>query len=224
MAPMTPQQVLKRLKSLGDEKRRKHNAKFGAGENQFGVPMGEIRKLAKEIKTDHALAMQLWESGNVDARFLAVLCMRPMDLTAKELDGIVRSEPFTQVTDWLSNYVIKKHPEREALREKWMKAKDPLAARAGWSLTAGRVAREPEGLDMKALLDRIEKEMGKADPAAQWTMNTCLANIGIHHPKLRKRAISIGDSLGVFQDYPTSKGCISPFAPIWIEEMVKRQG
>ena len=53
-------------------------------------------------------------------------------------------------------------------------------------------------------------------------MNTCLANIGIHAPKLRKRAIKIGETLGIYRDYPVSKGCTSPFAPIWINEMVRR--
>ena len=66
--------------------------------------------------------------------------------------------------------------------------------------------------------------MGSADPDAQWTMNMALVEIGIHHPKLRKRAIAIGEKLGLYSDYPTAKGCTSPFAPEWIAEMVKRQG
>ena len=70
-----------------------------------------------------------------------------------------------------------------------MAAEDPMAARAGWSLTAERVAK-----------------------------------IGINFPKHRKRALAIGEKLGVYRDYPTSKGCTSPFAPIWINELVKRQG
>ena len=66
--------------------------------------------------------------------------------------------------------------------------------------------------------------MVKAHPKAQWTMNIALVTIGIHFPKHRKRALAIGEALGVFSDFPTSKGCTSPFAPIWINEMVKRQG
>ena len=66
--------------------------------------------------------------------------------------------------------------------------------------------------------------MGTAPPETQWTMNYCLAGIGIHFPKLRKRALAIGESLGIYRDYPVSKGCTSPFAPIWIEEMVRRNG
>jgi 3-methyladenine DNA glycosylase AlkD len=66
--------------------------------------------------------------------------------------------------------------------------------------------------------------MREADPAAQWTMNSALAAIGIHFPKHRKRAVAIGEALGVYRDYPVSKGCTSPFAAVWIDAMVKRQG
>lgn len=50
-----------------------------------------------------------------------------------------------------------------------------------------------------------------------------LAQIGINYPKFRKRAIAIGEKMGIYKDYHTSKGCTSPFAPIWINEMVRRQ-
>lgn len=87
-----------------------------------------------------------------------------------------------------------------------------------------RVARSPEGLDLGALLDRIEAELAAADPASQWTMNHTLAAIGIHHAEHRARALAIGEASGAYRDYPVSKGCTSPFAPIWIAEMVRRQG
>ena len=66
--------------------------------------------------------------------------------------------------------------------------------------------------------------MPDAPAATQWTMNACLAGIGIHHPKYRRRAIALGESMGIYRNYPVSKGCTSPFAPIWINEMVHRQG
>ena len=84
--------------------------------------------------------------------------------------------------------------------------------------------KSPDGLDLAALLDRLESEMGSADPVVQWTMNSTLAEIGIHFPKHRKRAVAIGETLGIYRDYPVSKGCTSPFAPIWINFMVNRQG
>ena len=220
---MTAKQILKELESLGDKSRRAHNAKNGCGKNQYGVKMGDIRKVAGKIKSNHALAMELWATGNEDARFVATLCMNPKELSAAELEKLVKSLTFAYVADWLNNYIVKKHPAKEALREKWEKAKDKWLARSYWSLTAERVAKDGESLDLDGLLCRIEKEMGKAKPEVQWTMNMCLAEIGIHHAKHRKRAVAIGEKIGLYRDYPVSKGCTSPFAPIWINEMIKRQ-
>jgi 3-methyladenine DNA glycosylase AlkD len=220
---MELKETLAKLKSLGDEKVVARNRRNGAGENQFGVPLGELRKVAAKIKTDHALALELWRTGNLDARLLAILVMKPLQLTRDELDRMVREADFPQLADWLNSYVVKEHPEKEALRQLWMDDEDPWAARAGWSLTAGRVARGPEGLDLPALLDRIESELATAAAPEQWTMNTCLATIGIHVPEHRDRALAIGEKLGVYRDYPVSKGCTSPFAPIWIAEMVRRR-
>lgn len=220
---MTLKETLAQLKALGDEKMRAQNVKNGSGNHQFGVRLGDIRKLAKEIKTDHDLGIALWETGNIDARLLAILIIKPKSLSADELDRMVRSVGFAQVADWLNSYVVKNHPEKEALREGWMAADDPWAARAGWSLTSERIGKSPEGLDLPAILDRIESEMRDAAPEVQWTMNFCLAGIGIHFPEHRKRAIALGESLGIYRNYPVSKGCTSPFAPIWINEMVRRQ-
>ena len=180
--------------------------------------------LAKKIKTNHELALALWKTGNIDAQLLATLLIKPKNLSANEMDRMVRSVTFVQVAEWLNSYVVKQHPDKESLRQGWMATDDRWAARAGWSLTAERVVKSPEGLDLPALLDRIESEMGNAAPEVQWTMNGALAEIGIHFPKHRKRAIAIGEKLGIYRDYPVSKGCTSPFAPIWINFMVSRQG
>jgi 3-methyladenine DNA glycosylase AlkD len=221
---MTLNETLKQLKSLGNEKTRAHNTRYGAGENQFGVKHGDIRVLAKKIGSNDELAMSLWETGNADAQLLATLLIKPKNLSAKEMDRLVRSVAFSHVADWLNSYVVKQHPDKETLRQAWMADDDHWAARAGWNLTAERVVKSAEGLDLPALLDRIESEMADADPVVQWTMNSTLAEIGIHFPKLRKRAIAIGEKLGIYRDYPVSKGCTSPFAPIWINFMVSRQG
>src|SRR5262245_8812467 len=162
---MTLEKALEQLESLGNEGVRAQNAKGGAwgpgaGDKQFGVKHGDIRVLAKKIKADHKLAMSLWETGNIDAQYLAILLIKPKDLSAKEVDRLVRSVTFGWVADWLTNYVVKQHPDKEILRQEWMATDDRWAARAGWSLTAERVVKSPDGLELPALLDRIESEMG----------------------------------------------------------------
>lgn len=220
---MSLDQVLKQLKSLGDASVRAQNVKSGAGDNQFGVKRGDLRVLANKIKTNHELALSLWKTGNIDAQFLAALLIEPHRLSADELERMVKSITFSWVADWFHSYVVKEHADKEMLRAKWMHSGENWTARAGWQLTAGRVTKNPDGLDLPALLDRIEKEMPVAALQVQWTMNTCLAQIGIEFPNHRKRAIAIGEKLGIYRDYPCSKGCTSPFAPIWINEMVSRQ-
>lgn len=221
---MTLKETLKQLESHSDEKTRAYNAKRDVGDKQYGVKLGDIRKLAKKIKTNHALALELWGTEIFDAQMLAMLIIKPKDLSADELDLMVRSVKYDRVADWLNAYVVKSHPENETLRLLWMRDKNPMSARAGWNLTSQRVAKNPEVLEIPALLDRIENEMAISAPEAQWTMNFTLAEIGINHPEYRKRAINIGEKLGVYRDFPVSKGCTSPFAPIWINEMVSRQG
>ncbi|MFN8239430.1 MAG: DNA alkylation repair protein [Bacteroidales bacterium] len=220
---MTVKEILARLEAMGSEKVRAINRRQGAGDNQYGVKMGDIRAMAREIKTDHNLALQLWKTGNIEARFLAVLIMNPGKLSSDEIKSLVPSERFTHVADWLTSYVIMKHPEKESLRREWMDSTEPMSARAGWSLTSERVAKDPEGIDIPHLLKRIENEMPAAAPEIQWTMNMTLAQIGIYFKQYRVRSISIGEKLGIYRDFPVSKGCTSPFAPIWINEIVKRR-
>jgi 3-methyladenine DNA glycosylase AlkD len=220
---MTLQEIVDRLETLGHESVRKLNSRNGAGENQFGVQLGDLRKLAKTIKTNHDLAMDLWQTGNGDAMLLSTLLMRPAQISNDDLEQMVRVATYVQLSDWLATNVVKLHPDKEMLRQKWMVSDQVMLARAGWMLTAERVARAPEGLDLNGLLDRIEAQMGTASTQVQWTMNNTLAAIGIHFAEHRTRAVAIGEKLGVFRDFPTSKGCTSPFAPIWIAAIVKRQ-
>lgn len=220
---MNLEETISILKSLSDEKVRKQHLKNGARENLYGVKMGDIRNIAKKIKTDHALALELWETENIDARMLAILILKPTNLSPESIEKMVSSEQFAWAADWFYNYIVKEYPNKEQFREKWMNAEDVMLARAGWSLTSGRVARDSDDLDISVLLDRIQSEMGNVAPAVQWTMNTTLAQIGIHHPAYRERALTIGEKLGIYRDYPVSKGCTSPFAPIWINAMVSRQ-
>ena len=232
-APTTVEETLKALESCANETVRAMNARHGAPENQFGVKMGDIRAIAKSIKVNHELGKQLWETGNVEAMLLATLIVKPKQFSEEELERMAASltySPgtgpigFTQLADWLMTNIIKQHPAKETLRQRWMTSDHPMLSRAGWSLTTERIGKNPDGLDLGALLDRLEREMEGAPAPAQWTMNYSLAEIGIHFPEHRQRALDLGERLGLYRDYPCSKGCTSPFAPIWINAMVARQG
>lgn len=220
---MTSKEVLLQLESLANESTKAHYIKTGAHNNLYGVKLGDLRTIAKKFKVNHPLAMELWDTQNIDARLLAILIMNASELSEQELTEMVCSIDFDQVSDWFNAYILKDHPARDMVMSEWLHSKNIWAARSGWSLLAGKIARDSEGLSISEILDRIESEMPAAAPQVQWTMNTALAQTGIHHPAYRNRAMSIGERLGIYRNYPVSKGCTSPFAPIWISEMVKRQ-
>ncbi|MEV4392121.1 DNA alkylation repair protein [Nonomuraea sp. NPDC049607] len=207
------------LAALEDPRAREVNERHG---DDHGVNLGKLRALAKRLKTQQELACELWATGDTAARLLAMLICRPKAFGRDELDAMVRQARRPKVHDWLVNYVVKKSPYAEELRVAWSGDADPVVASAGWALTVERVAKKPEGLDLVRLLDVIEAEMKDAPDRLQWEMNNCLAHIGIEHAEHRARAVDIGERLEVLKDYPTSPGCTSPFAPVWIAEMVRR--
>ncbi|MEW1584848.1 DNA alkylation repair protein [Micromonospora vinacea] len=221
MATTTLAEVTAELVELEDPKTREVNARHG---DDHGVHLGELRALAKRLKTQHDLARQLWATGGASARLLAILICRPRAFERDELDLMLREARAPKVHDWLVNYVVRKSPHSEELRLAWFADLDPVVASAGWALTTDRVTKKPESLDLPGLLEVIESEMKDAPDRLQWAMNHCLAQIGIEHAEHRARAIDIGERLEVLKDYPTSPGCTSPFAPIWIGEMVRRAG
>ncbi|MEU0632390.1 DNA alkylation repair protein [Streptomyces sp. NPDC005989] len=208
------------LTELDDPKARKANEKRG---DDHGVNLGKLRALAKRLGTQQELAGGLWATDDTAARLLAILICRPKAFGHDELDAMVREARAPKVHDWLVNYVVKKSPHAEELRLAWSADPDPVVASAGWALTTERVAKKPEGLGLAGLLDVVEAEMKDAPDRLQWAMNHCLAQIGIEHAEYRARAIGIGERLEVLKDYPTPPDCTSPFAPVWIAELVRRR-
>lgn len=221
MAETTVAEVMAELAALEDPRAREVNERHG---DDHGVNLGKLRAIAKRLKTQQQLALQLWDVGDTAARLLAILICRPKAFEPTKLDVMLRSAGTPKVHDWLVNYVVKKNPHSEELRRAWSADPDPVVASAGWALTTERVAKQPEGLDLARLLDVIEADMKDAPDRLQWAMNHCLAQIGIEHAEYRDRAIGIGERLEVLKDYPTPPNCTSPFAPAWIAEMVRRQG
>jgi 3-methyladenine DNA glycosylase AlkD len=212
-------EVMRELAALEQPAMREANERRG---DDHGVNLTHLRAVAKRLKTQHELALQLWATGDTAARLLATLVCKPKSFAAAELDVMIRGIRSPKLLDWFVVNVVKPSRHAEELRLAW-KDGDEVMGRAGWSLTTERVVKRSEGLDLEALLDQIENEMKQAPAHKQWAMNHCLAEIGIHHRQHRKRAIAIGERLAVLIDFPASPGCTPPYAPLWIAEMVRRQ-
>jgi len=219
--PTTPalSDILAELATLENPAMRAVNERHG---DDHGVNLSHLRALAKRLKTQHELALELWAARNTAARLLATLVCRAKAFAADELDRMVRDIASPKLLDWFIVNVVKPGRHAEELRIRW-KDDAGLVGRAGWSLTTDRVVKKPDGLDLDALLDQIEAELKGTPEQKQWPMNHCLAEIGIRNPKLRRRAVAIGERLGVHKDYPASPGCLPPYVPVWIDEMVRRR-
>ena len=223
---MTINDVLTKLQSLGTEQLRAQNERHGYIGAQYGVKLGELRTIAKAIKSNTAFGLELWQTECLEARLVAVLIIKPKELTVEQLTMLVRTATYGHLADWVNSYLVKQHPEKEALRLAWLQVDphtEPWLARTAWSLTTERVAKSPDGLDIAGILKRIDTELATAPEPARWTMNFCLGELGINHPEYREQVVETGERIGAYRDYPTSKGCISPFVPLWVAAIVDRQ-
>ena len=220
MPAFTVESIMAELTGMENPKRRAVNERHG---DDHGVGLSELRALAKKIKADHELSKDLWATDDTAAQLLSLLICKPRSFSEDELDSMVRGARARKTHDWLISYVVKKSSHADVLRERWLSDDDASVASAGWALTNGMIAKRSKELNLPELLDTIEAEMKDAPDRLQWEMNNCLAAIGINHKEHRARALEIGERLEVLKDYPTPPNCTSPFAPIWINEMVSRQ-
>ncbi len=217
----TVAEIVAALEALEDPRARAVNERHG---DDHGVNLTRLREVAKPLKKNQDLALELWATGYTPARLVATLVGKPRAFTQAQLDSMLREASIPKVHGWLVNYIVKKSPHAEALRLVWLIDDDPVVASAGWELTAERVMKQPEGVDVEMLLDVIELGMRDAPPRLQWSMNWCLTQIGVCHEQYRARAIDIAERLEVLKDYPTPPGCTSPYAPLAIAELVSRRG
>lgn len=220
---MTATEVRDRLDSLADPRILAVNEKHG---DDHAVNLTKLRAVAKEAGRDAKLARELWETGDTACRLVALLIARPKDFTADELDEMLRDSRVPKVTAWLVSYIVMKGPFASELRVRWFGDPHPVIAAAAWDLTTQLIkkpgAAAAAGVDLTDLLDQIESEMVSAPDPLQWSMNYALGEIGINHAEYRERVLDMGERLGVLRDYPTPPGCVSPFVPLWVPEMVRR--
>ena len=214
---MTASQVMQQLEAQGDQKVRQRYVRDGAGDNVFGVLMGKIRGLAQALGTDHALGLELWATGNHEARILACMLLDPGALTEKAARGLLEPLSNPLLVDELVGRVLVSAPVAEALQTRWMEGKGGLSRRAGWKLLAGRIARGlTKDLDVEATLARIERELPDAPYRVKEGINYCLVWIGLHLPAYTGETIAIGERLGRWDLRPIPRGCTSSYAPEWI--------
>lgn len=188
-----------------------------------GTKLGDLRKIAKEIKKDHELAMELWSSEGYLPRLLAILIMDKKLLSEEVLNQLcsdMQAHPLEErnyLMDWLMANQLTKDKKNIAVMESWEKSPSALQRRAFWYYQ-GRLrwmGNTPPD-NTADLLTAIETNIANEEPEVQWAMNFTAGWIGVFDEKYRKRCIQIGEKTGLYKDEMVSKGCTPNYLPEFI--------
>lgn len=191
--------------------------------------LGDLRKIAKEIKRDHLLAMELWLTGNFFSRQLAILIMDARLLTQAEIDSLDRDiqkhslEEKLQLIDWLLANQLSKDKKTVALMLAWKNSVSVLQRRIFWYYQ-GRlrwVGQTPPD-NSEDLLVSIEEQLANEEPEVQWAMNFTAAQIGIFQLEYRSRCIALGERIGLYKEEMVTKGCTPSYLPAFIATQVAK--
>ena len=184
--------------------------------------LGDLRKIAKDIKKDHQLAMELWSTGMFLPRQLAILIMDQKLLSQELIDQFAKDikqhkeNERNQLTDWLMANQLSKDKKTLALMESWENNPSPLLRRIYWYYQGRLRWMGQTQTNNEALLSKIENQIEKEEPEVQWAMNFTAGWIGVFDKKLRNRCIALGEKTGLYKGKMVSKGCTPEYLPEFI--------
>lgn len=192
--------------------------------SQEDTKLGDLRKIAKDIRKDHELAMELWSTGEFLPRLLATLVMDSKLLTQELIDELDRGmqqhelEERTQLADWLMANQLAKDKKATALMESWEHSPSVLQRRIFWYHQArlrwmGNTSHD----NTEYLLAAIEANIINEQPEVQWAMNYTAGQIGKWQVAHRARCIAIGEETGLYRDEVVARGCTPSYLPRFIE-------
>jgi 3-methyladenine DNA glycosylase AlkD len=205
------------MKSLGTAQNRKVYARHGVGENMYGLSYANLYALVKQIKTDHALALKLWATGNHDAQVLATMIADPAAMTRSTLKAWAKDLSNPAIADAFVDLVAKTSYHR-ALADPWSRSSDEWIGRAGWHLI-GQLAMHDESLSdayFQTHLVTIEHNIHAQKNRVKQAMNNALIAIGVRNARLQKRAIAAARKIGKVQIDHGLTNCKTPDAEPYI--------
>ena len=209
--------ALRELKRRGTAQNRKVYRRHGVGENMYGVSFGDLRLLAKQIKTDRDLAVQLWATGNHDAQVLATLIADPAQFNAKLLDAWSRDLGNYVIADQFAGLVART-PYWQKKAEKWHTARGEWVGRAGWNLI-GQLALHESTLPasyFEPYLSEIKTGIHQQKNRVREAMNNALIAIGIRNAALQEKALSAAQTIGPVEIDHGETNCKTPNATEYI--------
>ncbi len=216
-------EVLKELEGYGSEQTRKIYRAHGAAEPMFGVKVGDMKKILKQTKQDHGLALELFETGNADAMYLAALMGDKKKVTAEELNAWVEQTNWYMVLEYGVAGLAAESPLGWELGLAWIESEKEHVAATGWAALGGVVAvAKDEDLDpakLEKLLNHVAAQIHEAPNRVRYTMNGFVIGVGAYVTALSEKAAKVADQIGKVSVNLGNTACKVPFAPDYIAKI-----
>jgi 3-methyladenine DNA glycosylase AlkD len=191
-------EVLGTLRSLGDPKAAAGAARFGIDvPDLWGVSAPDLRRLAKEIGCDHALAVRLWRSGVHDARGLAALIDDPAKVTPRQMESWAWDFNSWAVCDTACCCLFDKTPYAWDKAVEWAHRKPEYVKRAGFVLMAALAVHDKKAPDerFEAFLPLLVKHATDERNFVKKAVNWALRQIGKRNRRLNSLAIRTAEDI-----------------------------
>lgn len=195
---MTAQEIIAALEAQANPANVAGMARYGIRTNgTLGVPVNAIRQLARAIGRDHALAMELWNSGIHEARILATIVDRPADVTRGQMNRWARDFDSWDICDGACHNLFRYTPFAFEKAVAWAHARQEFVRRAGFSLMAGLAVKAKTAPDaaFEAFLPLIAEAATDDRNMVKKAVNWALRAIGKRSPGLRPKAIQAAEAI-----------------------------
>jgi 3-methyladenine DNA glycosylase AlkD len=223
---MTAKEILEEIRPLGSDGYKRVMFNHGVREPYFGVKISDLQKIVKRIRKDYQLALDLYDTGNYDAMYLAGLIADDARMTKKDLQRWVAGAYCGALCGTTVAWVAAGSLHGWELAQEWIDSKKPLIAAAGWatlgSLVSIKADSELDLAELKRLLQRVQKTIHPADNAVRRQMNLFVIAVGSCVQPLTDTAIQIGEKTGVVTVDMGDTSCQVPFSPDYIRKVQKR--
>ena len=210
--------VMAELEAVGTAQNRKVYARHGAAEPVFGVSYAELGRIAKPIKTDHALAVELWDSGNHDARVLALRVADPAVVDEPLAGRWLRDVDNYILAEGLGGLCAQSPPARE-LSDAWRDSPAEWTASTGWFIVTC-TAENPDvwsAAELRGLVGQIEGEIGERPNRVRHEMNGALIVIALRDAGLRREVLAAAARIGPVKVDHGQTGCKTPDVAPYVE-------
>lgn len=186
------------LERHGTKKNREGMARYGiVAKKVFGVSMGTMQTLAKELGRDHALSQALWKTGWYDARMLASMVGEPERVTPAQMDRWATSFENWAVCDTATFVLWDRTPHAWSKVREWSTRDEEFVKRAAFAMLASLTVHDKQAPDEKFLegLALIEREATDGRNFVKKAVNWALRSIGKRNPALNKASVAVARRL-----------------------------